>query len=102
MSSPDLPVILSPRANEDFADILLYGLRNWGDAQTAAYEAALDRALEHLGADPRIGRDRPDLAPGYRSLPVEQHVIYYHLDETAITVIGILHAKMNPRRHLDL
>ena len=74
MSSPTLPVILSSRANEDFADILLYSLRTWGEEHAAAYETAI----------------------------VEQHVIYYHLDETADTVMGILHAKMNPQLHLDL
>jgi len=45
MSLPDVPVILSPQAEEDFADILQYTLEKWGEAQFHAYRAVLDKAL---------------------------------------------------------
>jgi len=34
MSLPDVALILSPQAEEDFADILQYTLETWGEAQT--------------------------------------------------------------------
>jgi toxin ParE1/3/4 len=96
MSSRKLPVIVSPRAQADYEDILAYGLPTRGEEQALAYEAAIDGALDDLGAFPQIGRARDELSPGYRSYPVEQHVIYYRVSEAAVTVIGIQHSKMSP------
>lgn len=79
-----LPVVLSPKAKDDQQSILLHGITTWGEAQAAAYEAALDRALEHLGTYPDIGRRRDDLAPGMRGLPVEQHLILYRVETDAV------------------
>lgn len=96
MSSHRLPVIVSSRAQADYEDILAYSERTWGEDQALAYEAAIDRALDDVGSFPQIGRARDDLSPGYRSFPVEQHVIYYSVADIAVTIIRILHAKMNP------
>jgi toxin ParE1/3/4 len=37
MSRADLPLILSPRAEDDFTDILQYTLETWGEAQAFEY-----------------------------------------------------------------
>ena len=95
MSSRRLPVLLSPRAEEDFGAILLYGVNTWGEDQADAYEDAIDRALDRLGRFPRMGRARDEIFPGCRSLPVEQHAIYYHADRRMVTIDRILHAKMD-------
>jgi toxin ParE1/3/4 len=34
MSRPDALLILSPQAEDDFADIIQYTLETWGEAQT--------------------------------------------------------------------
>jgi toxin ParE1/3/4 len=93
MSSRRLPVVLSPDANLDFADILLYGLETWGDQQTAAYEAETDRALERLGTYPELGRQRDDLGAGYRTYRVRQHVVIYRVEDAAIIVLRIVHGR---------
>ena len=92
MSSRNLPVVLEPDANLDFADILLYSFKTWGDQQ-AAYEAELDRALQHLGTYPDLGRRRDDLGPGYRTYRVRQHVVIYRIEDAAIIVLRIVHVR---------
>ena len=97
MSSRSLPVILGPEAEDDFADLLLYGVQNWGEQRTAAYEAAIDRALARFGSYPRIGRARPDLAPGCRAFPVKRHMILYRMTADAVEIIRIAYARMDLR-----
>lgn len=47
-----------------------------------------------------MGRGRDDLRPGYRSLRVEQHVIYYQIEDKTIRVNRILHDRQDAAREL--
>ena len=50
MSSPDpRPVELSPRARQDFVDILRYTGEIWGQQQMLAYRDKINDALQALG-----------------------------------------------------
>lgn len=55
MSLPDLPLFLSPQAEDDFADILQYTLETWGENQVYVYRAVLDKALLTIKQNPRLG-----------------------------------------------
>ena len=93
-------VSLTHRAQEDYDDILLYGLRTWGVEQMRRYQHVLDRAIETLADFPEIGKRRDDLFTGCRARPVEHHVIFYRVYEETITVVNILHERADPARHL--
>lgn len=101
MSARRPPVTLRPAAHRDFRSILAYTISQWGTAQRDEYRAAIDRALETLGANPEIGKAREDLSPGLRSYQVKQHVIYYRVVGSSVRVLRVLHGKMNAARHLD-
>ena len=107
---------LTEAAAADIADILRETARRFGPAQRALYAALLERAAKLVAEVPeRPGsRARDDLAPGVRSFHVEvaagrrgaaAHVLYYlhALIEDApdgVTVIRVLHERMEPLRHL--
>lgn len=48
MSRPDLPLILSPQAEEDFAVILQYTFETWGENQVYVYRDVLHKALRTI------------------------------------------------------
>jgi toxin ParE1/3/4 len=100
MSSRNPTPIVSPRAEQDIEDIVLRSLLTWGPEQARAYEEALERAIEDLGIYPHLGRERPELPATYRSYPVKEHVIYYRSDGRKVTVVRVLHAKMDASGHL--
>ena len=100
MSSPSLPVIVSPRARVDFEEILLHSLITWGEEQAISDEATVDRVLGDLGRFPHLGRAQDEIAPSHRSYPVGEHIISYRLEENAVTIDRILHARMDPRGRL--
>ncbi|HUG63455.1 MAG TPA: type II toxin-antitoxin system RelE/ParE family toxin [Methylomirabilota bacterium] len=100
MSGPRFTVTLSPEAERDYDELLLYGLLNWGEQQMLRYQESLDRAIEHLGDFPEIGPQRDDLCARCRLLPVEHHALYYRIEADAIQVVRILHERADAARHL--
>ena len=61
MSSHDLRLVFTPEAREDYEDILLYTLQQWGPEQRDRYEAAFERGLTLLFSYPDLGRVRDGL-----------------------------------------
>lgn len=100
MSRPDLPLILSPRAEDDFADILQYTLETWGEKQVFVYRAVLDKALLTIQQNPDISHKRPELSPAHRIFPAGRHIIVYRANDRAVYVSRILHERMDIGRHL--
>jgi plasmid stabilization system protein ParE len=55
----------------------------------------LDEAFATIRANPYIGRSRDDLLDGARSLVVRQHVILDTVEDDAITVLRVVHGRMD-------
>jgi toxin ParE1/3/4 len=43
----------------------------------------------------RIGRERPEIGPGFRSLVHGNHTIFYRLGDTHLEVLRVLHHRQN-------
>lgn len=83
-------IIKSPEAKADLVDI-------W-DYIAQSNESGADRLLDSINQklilisnSPYIGRERHDLAPGLRSLPVGSYVIFYRLIGDGIEIVRVLH-----------
>ena len=100
MSPRNRSIVITRRAQRDIDDIILHSLDNWDEDQARTYRAALERALDSLREFREIGQTREELGPDYRSLGVEQHVIYYRLEPTTILVRRILHRRREVRREM--
>jgi toxin ParE1/3/4 len=87
-------------AEQDVAAILSYTMATWGEAQAQIYIGGLYDVLALLSDKPGVGRIRPDLAPGLRSFPYREHLVFYALFEDAIMVIRVLAARRNITGHL--
>jgi toxin ParE1/3/4 len=94
-------VLLKPAARRDVRSILLFTSEQWGTVQRDADREALNQAVTTLSANPLIGHSRDEIAPDIRSYGVQQHVIYYHVAAETVTVLRILHGKMDPARRID-
>jgi plasmid stabilization system protein ParE len=56
--------------------------------------------MDQLTRHPHVGEIREDIPAGMRAKPVEQHIIFYRVDDEGITVIRMLHSKMDAPAHL--
>jgi len=89
-------ITIREAAKQDIDDILLYTRTRWGIDQRRRYRGQLRQAIRSLLDYPELGPSRDDLFPGCRNLPLEYHVVYYHLDGDEIIVGRVLHSSQNP------
>jgi toxin ParE1/3/4 len=86
-------VSLSPEADGDLVEIWDYlaseATEDAADRQLRQFEAAFER----LQSWPHSGRKRDELAPGMRSVPVHQYIIFYRIHADAVEVVRILHGR---------
>jgi toxin ParE1/3/4 len=100
MSRRDIQLILSPRAEDDFTDILQYTFETRGEAQVAIYGAIIDKALLTIQQFPQIGHALPEISGIHRLFSAGHHIIIYRVTDHAVYVSRILHERMDIARHL--
>ncbi len=86
---------LTLAAKSDLIEIWRYSVETWGEKQAEKYLQEIEETLHHLATNPEIGRQRPEIAPGYFSFPAKKHIIFYLISENTIDIIGILHGRMD-------
>jgi toxin ParE1/3/4 len=102
MSSRERPrrVILSPKARQDFIDILRYTGETWGKGQLHIYRDKINDALQSNRQRPEAGHHRDDLPATHFAYLVGSHVIVYRTGGDTIGVVRILHQRMSLGRHV--
>ena len=90
----------TPEADDDIRSLLADSFERWGETRQFAYARRLSNATEDLLAHPQLGHARDDLLPGLRGLRAGSHMIYYLVDERMVTIVRVLHTRMDPARHL--
>jgi len=88
------------RARNDLLGIWRDTCDKWGDRQADKYLDELNIGIERLKDNPKLGKSRERLRPGYRSLHVNRHIVYYTLEPSVIRIIRLLYDGMDPDRHL--
>ena len=99
-SRKPLPLKLSPKARQDFIDILRYTGATWGQSQLLIYRDKMNDALQGIGDNPQLGHHRDDLPTTHLAYPVRSHVIVYRIDADSIGVVRILHQRMSLAAHI--
>jgi len=100
MAAHNLDIRFSASAREDFVAILRYTLATWGEAQMLGYREKLESALDRVAENPELGRQRTELAQGYRSIAVGSHMIIYRIAGQTLDIVRILHSRMDPTTQL--
>jgi len=94
-------LVVSAPARPDLVGIARYTEREWGAAQSKRYLGAIRSHLANLLKNPALGTGRNEIKPGYRSLRIGSHLIFYREASGHIEVIRVLHARMDVHRHLE-
>ncbi|MDN5849838.1 MAG: type II toxin-antitoxin system RelE/ParE family toxin [Nitrococcus sp.] len=90
----------SAKAAEDLAGIWVYSLREWGIEQADRYLDEREAGLAQLKTNPKLGKPRDELQPGCFSPRVHQYIAYYVVTSSAVRILRVLHARMDPSRHI--
>lgn len=95
-----MKVRLRAQARRDLAEILDYSVAEHGEAAAEAYLKRIDAALSTLSLHPQLGIDERSRAHDLRSYPVGEHRLYYLLLSDRLSVVRVLHKRMDAGRHL--
>jgi toxin ParE1/3/4 len=99
MSSPK-SLQLSPKARQDFVDILRYTGETWGQSQLLVYRDKIDDALKAISRNAELGHARDDLPSTHLAYLVGSHIIIYRINADTIGIIRILHQRMSLAKHV--
>jgi toxin ParE1/3/4 len=87
-------ILLTDRAVDDLRSIFSY-LNALNPVAAQNQIAAIDEKFSHLLRFPFIGRERPSLGPGVRSVVSGAKVIFYLVADQQITVVRIVDCRMD-------
>ncbi|HEX8614433.1 MAG TPA: type II toxin-antitoxin system RelE/ParE family toxin [Telluria sp.] len=91
---------LSPAARADLESIWRHTFDRWGIEQAERYIDTLTQAFDDLAETPGIARTCDNIRQGYRRFVVEKHTVYFRITRWGISIIRVLHVKMDAPRHL--
>ena len=91
---------LTRRAETDLSGIADYSIETFGIEQARRYRDQLEDCFETLAQNPRLGRSAERFAPGLRRFEHRSHSVFYTENERGIAIVRVLHAGMDPLRHL--
>ncbi|MEQ9548970.1 MAG: type II toxin-antitoxin system RelE/ParE family toxin [Coleofasciculus sp. G3-WIS-01] len=81
---------ITPTASRDIESIMDY-LAQKGSIETAErFLEKIDTKFKMLSQFPRMGRQRDELYPGLRSVPLEDYLIFYRLVTNVIEVMRVV------------
>lgn len=85
------PVVWSPEAEQDLLDIWDYFAREAAPEIADRRLREIHRACRRLTDLPQSAQPRDELGPGWRSIPVLPHVVFYRLTEEAVEIVRVVH-----------
>jgi toxin ParE1/3/4 len=91
---------LSGPADRDLTDIYVYSYKQFGERQADLYLSSLESCFERLAETPDMGRSAAHLRDGYFRFEHARHTIFYVRMRGGIRVMRVLHAQMDPERHI--
>jgi len=91
---------LSPAAQRDLDSIFDYTVAQWGLAQAAVYADLIEQTCADLAEAPLRAPACDAIRQGYRRRGVGRHAIYFRVTEIGISVVRILHQRMNAAEQL--
>lgn len=86
---------LSPAAERDLEGIWRYTANKWGVSQANRYIDVVTASFPKLAKTPKTAPSCDYIQPGYRRCFVEQHTIYFRITQEGISIIRILHQRMD-------
>lgn len=88
------------KAEQDLESIVDYTLARWGHVQAGEYISELETRAQILADNADLGVMRDSIREGLLSFPFHSHIIYYVKQSHGITIIRVLHQRMDPVKHM--
>ncbi len=84
----------TPLAAQDVREVVDYLLEH-SEPAADRFTTELEAACRLLPSQPRMGRERDDLAPGVRSIVVGKYVVFFRATDETIQILRVIHRARN-------
>ncbi|NOQ68754.1 MAG: type II toxin-antitoxin system RelE/ParE family toxin [Gammaproteobacteria bacterium] len=92
--------VFTDKAEHDLEKIIDFTVEHWGALQAIQYIDGLEEIAQTLADNPDIGLKRDAMLEGLLSFPYQRHILYYIKDFHGVSIIRVLHASMDSRKHM--
>jgi toxin ParE1/3/4 len=96
-----MTISISPLARQDLEEIWFYTYNTWSYNQANKYQDELFNGFALIAKDYLIGKSYHTIKPGYRMLKVNHHYIFYVRNGDTLTIMRVLHEKIELPLHLQ-
>ena len=93
--------VFAPAADDDLVEIYLYTFERWSRDQADLYTARIVETCDRLAAGTLTGKRIPEFSDRYLKAPVGSHFIIFRRDSDLLTIIRILHQRMDIASHIE-
>lgn len=93
-------LVYRPAAQADLRRIGFHSLEQFGLRQTQTYLGRIEIVIFDLAMGRRFGRGFHPLKPELLRHRIAAHVVFYRVTDDVLTVIRVLHGRMNVEDHL--
>ena len=90
---------ISEEAARDLEEIFDYTAEEFGLDQAVSYVSSFDEQFAYLAGCPKIGRERNEIKKGLRSIPKENHILFYRIIKNTVRIVRILHGSRDLPKH---
>jgi toxin ParE1/3/4 len=90
---------LSRQAQASLKGIYAYSIETFGKRRADQYLKSIRQKFRDL-PDTLGVSIRDDINPGYLSIRIESHVIFFRINDNQVEILDILHRRMDPNEHL--
>ncbi|MEM7642312.1 MAG: type II toxin-antitoxin system RelE/ParE family toxin [Pseudomonadota bacterium] len=91
-------VVILPDAEADIVDIWHHTIDRWGFDQAVRYDAMMQERIEGLASGRTASQKVDGIRSRMRRALVGQHVVFFREDDEAVTVVRVLHQRMDVGR----
>lgn len=96
-----LKLRFTPTAIATIEEIGEYTQLEWGIKQRDKYLNQLDQTFHMLARNPKMGMECSEISPNLQRYPKQKHIIYYRIEGEYITIVRILHERMEPENYFS-
>lgn len=101
MATRNFTYRLSQAADQDIEAIFDYTQAEYGLQQAIQYTSSFSKIFDELVTSPELGRNRPEIRIGLRSIAHQEHVIFYRIMKDHIRIVRVLYGRSDIPRFLD-
>ena len=96
-----IKIRLSDQALKHLEEIGAYTQERHGADQRKKYLEKIYQRIYQLADNPALGKERPDVRPGYRSITEGKHVIFYRVQDTKVEIMAVLHGQLDLKKQIE-